>query len=99
MGGIENLYAIAYMNAMRATTATDLRKNLAAELDRVEADREPLIIVRTGGKPAAILISLEEFGSWESTQHLLKSPENAKRLRESIAQYEAGKLVEVPWPE
>lgn len=75
---------------MRATTATELRKNLATELDRVENDREPLIIVRSGGKPSAILISLEEFGSWEATQHLLKSPENAKRLREAIAEYDTG---------
>jgi antitoxin YefM len=94
------LYVITYIELMRATTATDLRKNLAAELDRVEADQEPLIIVRSGGKPAAVLISLEEFGSWEATQHLLKSPENARRLREAIAQYDAGnkgterKLVE-----
>ncbi|MDB5539581.1 MAG: type toxin-antitoxin system prevent-host-death family antitoxin [Devosia sp.] len=84
---------------MRAITATDFRKNLASELDRVESDSEPLIIVRSGGKPAAILLSLEEFGSWEATQHLMKSPENAKRLRESIAEYEAGggserKLIE-----
>lgn len=84
---------------MRATTATDLRKNLANELDRVESDREPLIITRSGGKPAAVLISLEEFGSWEATQHLLKSPENARRLREAISRLEAGggterKLIE-----
>jgi antitoxin YefM len=79
---------------MRATTATDLRKNLASELDRVQNDQEPLIIVRTGGRPAAVLISLEEFGSWEATQHLLKSPENAKRLRESIAELEEGGGVE-----
>ncbi len=79
---------------MRATTATELRKNLASELDRVENDREPLIITRPGGKPAAILMSLEEFGSWEATQHLMKSPENARRLREAIADYEAGRMTE-----
>ena len=75
---------------MRATTATEFRKNLAAELDRVESDREPLIIVRTGNKPAAVLISLEEFGAWEATEHLLRSPENARRLREAIEEFEAG---------
>jgi antitoxin YefM len=79
---------------MRATTATDLRKNLAAELDRVHEDAEPLIIVRTGGKPAAVLMSLEEFGSWEATQHLFKSPENAKRLREAMAEFESGNWTE-----
>lgn len=75
---------------MRATTATDFRKNLASELDKVENDREPLIITRSGGKPAVIVMSLEEFGSWEATQHLLKSPENSRRLRESIARLNAG---------
>lgn len=75
---------------MRATTATEFRKNLAAELDRVETDREPLIIVRTGNKPAAVLMSLEEFGSWEATEHLLRSPENARRLREALAEFEVG---------
>jgi antitoxin YefM len=84
---------------MRATTATDFRKNLAAELDRVHDDQEPLIIVRSGGKPAAVLMSLEEFGSWEATRHLLSSPENAEWLRESIAEYEGGKVIKVPWPE
>jgi antitoxin YefM len=84
---------------MRATNATDFRKNLANELDRVENDREPLIITRSGGKSALIVMSLEEFGSWEATQHLLKSPENARRLREAIARLDAGggterKLIE-----
>ena len=79
---------------MRATNATDFRKNLANELDRVESDREPLIVTRSGGKPAVIVMSLEEFGSWEATQHLLKSPENARRLRQAIASFEAGKGTE-----
>jgi len=79
---------------MRATSATDFRKNLASELDKVENDREPLIVTRSGGKGAVIVMSLEEFGSWEATQHLLKSPENARRLREAIADFEAGGGVE-----
>lgn len=88
---LEFWYVIAYMNWMRATTATDLRKNLAAELDRVHDDQEPLIVVRSGGKPAGVLMSLEEFASWEATHHLLKSPENAKELRASIAELDRGK--------
>lgn len=79
---------------MRATTVTELRKNLATELDAVVDDRETLIVTRSGGKGAVVVMSLEEYGSWEATNHLLKSPENARRLRESIAQYGAGKLVE-----
>jgi antitoxin YefM len=84
---------------MRATTATEFRKNLAAELDRVESDHEPLIIVRTGNKPAAVLISLEDYGSLTETEYLLSTPANRERLEQSMAEFEAGKLVEVPWPE
>jgi antitoxin YefM len=84
---------------MRATTATDFRKNLARELDRVNEDREPLIIVRTGGKPAAALIPLDELGSWAETNYLLSNPENIRVLRESLQQAEDGRIVEVPWPE
>lgn len=84
---------------MRATNSTEFRKNLSDEFDRVENDREPLIVTRSGGKAAMVILSLEEFGSWEATQHLLKSPENARRLREAIKRFENGggtvrKLVE-----
>jgi antitoxin YefM len=84
---------------MRTTSYSELRKNLASALDRVTEDREPVIITRDRGKPAAVLMSLEEFASWEETLHLLRSPANAKRLMESIAEFDTGggterKLIE-----
>jgi antitoxin YefM len=84
---------------MRTTSYTELRKNLASTLDRVNDDREPVIITREGGKPSAVLMSLEEFASYEETLHLLRSPTNAARLQEAIAELEAGggterKLIE-----
>lgn len=85
------LYVMTYMFGMRATTATDLRKNLAAELDKVHNDHEPVIIVRSGGKPAGVLMSLEDFSSWQETEHLLRSPANAERLRKAIRELNAGK--------
>ncbi|MHB1110065.1 MAG: type II toxin-antitoxin system Phd/YefM family antitoxin, partial [Devosia sp.] len=68
---------------MRATSATDLRKNLAAELDKVHDDHEPVIIVRSGGKPAGVLMSLEDFASYQETAYLMSSPANRKALMES----------------
>jgi hypothetical protein len=35
------LYAIAYNEVMRTASYSDLRKNLAAMLDSVQADRDP----------------------------------------------------------
>ena len=75
---------------MRTTSYSELRKNLASALDRVSEDREPVIITRDRGKPAAVLMSLEEFASYEETLHLLRSPANAARLLQSIDEFEAG---------
>ena len=84
---------------MRTTSYSDLRKNLAATLDRVTEDHEPVVIARDIGKPAAVLISLEDFASYEETSYLLQSPRNAERLRAAIQELDAGrgkerKLVE-----
>jgi antitoxin YefM len=75
---------------MNAMSATDLRKNLAATLDRVTADHDYTIITREGGKPAAVLMSLEDFASWQETEYLLRSPANREELLASIAELETG---------
>ncbi len=75
---------------MRVTSYSELRRNLAAALDRVAADREALIITRDRGKPSAVLMSLEDFASLEETRHLLASPANAARLLDSVAELDGG---------
>jgi antitoxin YefM len=79
---------------MRTTSYSELRKNLAATLDAVQADHEPVIITRDKGKPAAVLMSLEDFASYEETRYLLRSPANAERLLTSISELDAGHGVE-----
>lgn len=77
------------MKAMRATSYSEFRKNLAANLDRMSEDCEPVLITRDRGKPAAVLMSLDDYASFEETMHLLRSPRNAEDLRLSIAEMEA----------
>ncbi len=83
-------YAIRYNVAMRISSYSEFRRNLAAAIDRVNADREPLIITRDRGKPMAVLMSLEDFASYEETRHLLRSAKNAERLMEAIGELERG---------
>lgn len=79
---------------MRATTYTDFRRNLSAMIDGVADDHEPVLITRSGGKAAAVLMSLEDFASFEETRYLLSSPNNAKRLLDAVQELDAGKGTE-----
>ena len=83
---------------MRTTSSTDLRKNLAEELERVTRDHEPVVVTQEG-KPAAVLLSLEDFASYEETSHLLRSPRNAERLIIAIDSLERGSGVTRPLSE
>jgi antitoxin YefM len=76
---------------MQAISISELRKNLAAAVDRVAADHDYTIVTREGGKPAAVLMSLEDFSSWQETAYLLRSPANAERLLRAVAELDAGK--------
>jgi antitoxin YefM len=78
---------------MNATTVTEAKNNLDRLIEQVTADAEPTIICGDQGQKA-VLLSLEEFNSWQETIYLLTSPVNAAHLRQSIAEAKAGKTVE-----
>ena len=76
---------------MNTASITEFRKRLAEMVDRVTGDHEPLVITRDGGKPSAVLLSLEDFASYQETDYLLRSPANAARLAEAIEALENSK--------
>ena len=73
------------------TTYTQARAILASLCDQVAATREPVIIRRRNADDVA-LISAEELASLMETAHLLRSPENARRLLRALARAQSGKL-------
>ena len=75
---------------MRHITLTELRQSMASVFDRVTEDREPLVVTRQAGKGNVVILSEAEFDGWRETVHLLSSPRNAERLRESVRQARAG---------
>ncbi|MBK7490585.1 MAG: type II toxin-antitoxin system prevent-host-death family antitoxin [Nitrosomonas sp.] len=77
------------MDAISYTTA---RANLAKTMERVCNDHSPVIITRKSEAPV-VMISLEDYQAMEETAYLLRSPANARRLLESIAELEAGKGI------
>jgi antitoxin YefM len=74
---------------MDALTYSQARGNLAGTMDKVCDDHTPIIITRKNHR-SVVMISLEDYESLEETAYLLRSPRNARRLLESIAELEAG---------
>ncbi len=61
------------------TTYTHARAKLASLLDEVTNNREVVIIQRRGSEDVA-MITADELAGILETAHLLRSPNNAKRL-------------------
>jgi len=77
---------------MNATTVNEAENNLDRLIEQVTADAEPTIICGDQGQKA-VLLSLDEFNSWQETLYLLANPANAAHLRQAIAEAKAGKTV------
>ena len=74
---------------MKAMSYTAARENLAATMDQVCNDRDPVVITRKRDQ-AVVMLSLEDYESLEETAYLLRVPTNAKRLQAAIESLETG---------
>ncbi len=74
---------------MDAISYSAARANLAKTMDKVCADHAPIIITRKNESPV-VMLALEDYQAMEETTYLLRSPANARRLLESIAELESG---------
>ncbi|QVL50854.1 MAG: type II toxin-antitoxin system prevent-host-death family antitoxin [Thiocapsa sp.] len=74
---------------MNTMTYTEIRRRLAETMERVCDDHAPIIVTRKNSR-SVVMMSLEDFEALEETAYLLRSPTNARRLLESIAELEAG---------
>jgi antitoxin YefM len=71
------------------TSYTQARANLASLWDEVVQNRE-MVIIQRRGREDVVLISADELAGILETTHLLRSPENAKRLLRALARAEQG---------
>jgi antitoxin YefM len=71
-----------------AISASEARSRLFPLLQQVNDDHVPVRISSKAGD--AVLMSAEDFDSWQETIYLLRSPANARRLMEAVARDKAG---------
>ncbi len=72
---------------------TEIKEKLPKFMEKVCQEHSPIIITENEQEPV-VLMSLSDYNSYQETMYLLKSPKNAQRLRDSIAELEAGGGVE-----
>ncbi|HET7268585.1 MAG TPA: type II toxin-antitoxin system prevent-host-death family antitoxin [Oleiagrimonas sp.] len=77
---------------MKSISYSAFRGHLAKALDQVNEDHAPLLVTRQGGKQAVVM-SLDDYESYEETAYLMASPANAERLNRAITEVEAGRAA------
>ena len=71
---------------MQTANYTQVRNNLKQYMDETSKNHEPLVIHRQNGENMVLLSQLD-YDALEETAYLLRSPENAKRILESIESF------------
>jgi antitoxin YefM len=78
---------------MTHVSYSELRANLAGFMDEVRNTHAPLLVTRQNAR-SVVMVSEDDYEGLMETVHLLRSPANATRLLESIAQANTGALTE-----
>ena len=78
------------MTAINFTTA---RAEFAKTIEQAVNDHTPVLITRRNGANAVIM-SEDDFRSYEETAYLMQSVNNAVRLNSAIESWRSGKGVE-----
>ncbi len=75
---------------MTTMTYSYARQHLNEAMKKACDDHAPIIVTNKDNNHVVIM-SLEDYESFQETEYLLRSPKNAARLLASIKQIESGK--------
>ena len=76
---------------MKTLPLTEARKDFPNIIDEVSGRHEHVVITKHG-KPAAVVMSLEEFESWQETLEILDDPKAMSAIREGLRDVKAGRV-------
>ena len=76
---------------MQTTSLSDVKANLSAFVERAELEHEQFTITRNG-RPAAVLVSADEWESLQETLFWMSVPGIHEKLAEADADIAAGRV-------
>jgi len=74
---------------MDVMSCTQIKKNLAAVIDRVNDNHTAVIIARPNGHKA-VLLGFDDYLSFKESAYLMANPHNAQRINQAIDEIESG---------
>jgi antitoxin YefM len=69
----------------------EVKNHLSEYVDRVEREHERVVITKHG-RPAAVVISIDDLESLEETLAIMSNPELMAQIREADADVKAGRV-------
>lgn len=76
---------------MKTLAFSDARKELSKLVDEVAADHEHVVITKQG-RPKAVLLSADEFESWQETIEIISDPKAMRAIRQGLRDIKAGRV-------
>lgn len=76
----------------KTLTLSEAKARLSELVAKVEETEEELVITRNG-RPAAVLMSAEEFESWQETRDIQRNPTLMQEIKQGLQQLEKGQSV------
>ena len=77
---------------MKTLSLSEVKMKLSELVDRVHSMDEEVVITKNG-RPAAVLVSPEEFESWKETIEILSSRDLMDEIRRGLADLRKGNKI------
>jgi len=72
----------------------DVKNRLSEVVERLEREHGRVVITKHG-RPAAVVLSIEDLEGLEETLEILSDPRLMRRIRKAAAEIETGKAVDL----
>ncbi|MFC1613240.1 type II toxin-antitoxin system Phd/YefM family antitoxin [Patescibacteria group bacterium] len=83
------------MNSKNTISITEARNNFFEITDKAQKNREVFTLTEHG-RPKAVIMSVDEFDSWQETLEIMNDPELMKDIKEAEKEIKSGAYKNYP---